>query len=249
MCIHRCLLGDLGSELLSSPRLGCFQIVEMRYPTLYSITAAALSLLKPSHAQFGYPPPVSGLRRIDTPGNPDVFVTYKQPGNDICRTTNPDQKQYSGHVHLPSGIALFFWFFEAQTNPQDAPLTIWLNGGPGKYAPQQNSCTAPGTDRQTPGSSSMLGLMQEVGPCKPVPVGREYITTVLREWSWDGLTNMLFIDQVQAASPPPLLAERHELTVIAQSGRLLLRPPHQRLAAPSGFQRPVHTRESSTPCR
>lgn len=179
------------------PRLGCFQIVEMRYPILYSVTAA-LFLLKPSHAQFGYPPSVSDLKRIDTPGNPDVFVTYKQPGNEICRTTNPDQKQYSGHVHLPSGIALFFWFFEAQTNPQDAPLTIWLNGGPGKYAPVQ---LAPRIDLFTPGSSSMLGLMQEVGPCKPVPVGREYITTVRREWSWDGLTNMLFIDQVQTASP------------------------------------------------
>lgn len=188
----------------------------MRSPALYSVTVAVLSLLKPSHAQFGYPPPVSGLRRIDAPGNSDVFVTYKQPGNEICRTTNPDQKQYSGHVHLPPRalaplqqdypIALFFWFVEAQTNPQDAPLTIWLNGGPGKYT-QRTSCPCHRIlTVSTPGSSSMLGLMQEVGPCKPVPASRESVTTVPREWSWDGLSNMLFIDQVQpaTATPPPL---------------------------------------------
>ncbi|KAF8542295.1 Alpha/Beta hydrolase protein [Trichophaea hybrida] len=143
------------------------------------------SLVTSASAQFGYPPPVSGLKRIQALGNPDVFVTYKEPSNEICRTTNPLQKQYAGHIHLPPSILApiqqdysintFFWFFEAQENPQDAPLTIWLNGGPG--------------------SSSMLGLMQEVGPCKPVPANRESITTIPREWSWDGLSNMLFIDQ------------------------------------------------------
>lgn len=42
----------------------------------------------------------------------------------------------------------------------------------------------------------MLGFMQEVGPCMAVPVSKESITTVPREWSWDGASNMLFIDQV-----------------------------------------------------
>jgi hypothetical protein len=109
-----------------------------------SLTLALASFITSVYAQFGYPPPVSGLKRIQAPGNPDVFVTYKEPSNEICRTTNPKQKQYAGHIHLPPRILApiqqdypintFFWFFEARENPQDAPLTIWLNGGPGIYA-------------------------------------------------------------------------------------------------------------------
>ncbi|KAI5777506.1 carboxypeptidase S1 [Geopyxis carbonaria] len=134
-------------------------------------------------AQF--PPPVTGQKELRTPGNPNIIVRYKEPSNEICRTRNPDQKQYAGTIHLPPStldnvsqdypINTFFWFVEAQNNPQDAPLTIWLNGGPG--------------------SSSMLGMMNEVGPCKAVPANKDSMTTVVRDYSWDGLSNMLFIDQ------------------------------------------------------
>ncbi|KAI5810461.1 Alpha/Beta hydrolase protein [Pyronema omphalodes] len=135
-----------------------------------------------SFAEHGYPPPVSGLKVIKTPGNDKVYVTYKQPSNDICVTTNPAQKQFTGHVHLPPyifgqeyPISTFFWFVEARENPENAPLTIWMNGGPG--------------------TSSLLGFMQEVGPCMAVPFSKETIATEPREWSWDAASNMLFIDQ------------------------------------------------------
>jgi carboxypeptidase C (cathepsin A) len=75
-----------------------------------------------------------------------------QPG--ICETT-PGVKSYAGYVHLPPGILedvgeaqnyninTFFWFFESRKDPANAPLSIWMNGGPG--------------------SSSMIGLLSENG--------------------------------------------------------------------------------------
>ncbi|KAH7569815.1 hypothetical protein JRO89_XS05G0003400 [Xanthoceras sorbifolium] len=42
-------------------------------------------------------------------------------------------KQYAGYVTVNQthGRALFYWFFEATTKPQQKPLLLWLNGGPG----------------------------------------------------------------------------------------------------------------------
>lgn len=42
-----------------------------------------------------------------------------------------DFKHYSGYVMVneTNGRALFYWFFEAITKPEDKPLVLWLNGG------------------------------------------------------------------------------------------------------------------------
>ena len=73
---------------------------------------------------------------------------------EICETT-PGVKSYAGYVHLPQGttndlgvyqnytINTFWWFFESRKDPANAPLSIWMNGGPG--------------------SSSMIGLLSENG--------------------------------------------------------------------------------------
>ena len=53
-----------------------------------------------------------------------------------------------------------------------APLSIWLNGGPG--------------------ASSMTGLLQENGPCF---VGNDSNSTYLNPWSWNNDVNMLYLDQ------------------------------------------------------
>lgn len=83
-------------------------------------------------------------------------------------------KSYAGYIHLPAGtlegvgqeqdyaINTFFWFFEAKNDPENAPLSIWMNGGPG--------------------SSSMPGIFNENGPCY---INEDSNSTTLRDWSWN----------------------------------------------------------------
>ncbi|KAI4140362.1 MAG: hypothetical protein L6R39_005830, partial [Caloplaca ligustica] len=87
-------------------------------------------------------------------------------------------------VHLPPGtlsdvdeyqnysINTFFWFFESRKDPANAPLSIWMNGGPG--------------------SSSMIGLLTENGPCM---INNDSNSTTLNPWSWNNEVNMLYIDE------------------------------------------------------
>jgi serine carboxypeptidase-like clade 2 len=44
---------------------------------------------------------------------------------------SPSVSQFSGYVTVNqrNGRALFYWFFEAQTTPEEKPLLLWLNGG------------------------------------------------------------------------------------------------------------------------
>lgn len=45
--------------------------------------------------------------------------------------SNPPISQFSGYitVNQNNGRALFYWFFEALSQPSEKPLVLWLNGG------------------------------------------------------------------------------------------------------------------------
>ncbi|RMZ76307.1 hypothetical protein DV738_g5012, partial [Chaetothyriales sp. CBS 135597] len=111
--------------------------------------------------------------------------SYKSPLAGTCTTVFSTQKQYSGYVSLPPNslsptqgnysINTFFWFIEARQDPETAPLTVFINGGPG--------------------SSSMVGLFQEVGPCQVVEISDTRLGTIARDWGWDRSSNIIFIDQ------------------------------------------------------
>ncbi|KAE8556289.1 hypothetical protein TMatcc_003631 [Talaromyces marneffei ATCC 18224] len=108
---------------------------------------------------------------IEKKGYLDIPVRYKEVPTGICET-NPNTKSFSGYVDVAEDQHLFFWFFEARNqNPETAPLTVWINGGPG--------------------SSSMIGLFQENGPCGVDSNGKVYNNP----HSWNNVSNMLYIDQ------------------------------------------------------
>lgn len=55
--------------------------------------------------------------------------TYRVASLPGLKPTTP-LSHYAGIVPVSSG-GLFFWLFESETNPETAPLAIWMNGGPG----------------------------------------------------------------------------------------------------------------------
>ncbi|KAF7370026.1 Carboxypeptidase [Mycena sanguinolenta] len=89
----------------------------------------------------------------------------------VCETT-PGVYQASGYGDLTSSKSIFFWYFAARNSPSTAPLSLWFNGGPG--------------------SSSMIGLLQELGPCR---ITNDSASVTLNPFSWNNNSNMLFIDQ------------------------------------------------------
>jgi serine carboxypeptidase-like clade 2 len=54
---------------------------------------------------------------------------------------NTSFAHYAGYVTVSEerGAALFYWFFEAATDPASKPLVLWLNGGTAAGRPSLSS--------------------------------------------------------------------------------------------------------------
>jgi len=97
--------------------------------------------------------------------------------NSNSRITNlpgispqPSFAMYSGYMVLDNGWNLFYWLLEAEENPDEAPLTLWLNGGPG--------------------CSSLLGMFEENGPFRATADGNlSYFGG-----NWNRLTNIVYLE-------------------------------------------------------
>lgn len=107
----------------------------MRSSQLVPLLAlAALSYATPenkwsSTMRRQLPKAPTGVKSIKTPNN--VTIRYKEPGTEgVCETT-PGVKSYSGYVDLSPESHTFFWYFESRRDPENDPVTLWLNGGPG----------------------------------------------------------------------------------------------------------------------
>ncbi|KAF2020524.1 alpha/beta-hydrolase [Aaosphaeria arxii CBS 175.79] len=138
-----------------------------RGPVVLSTLLYLLIHLAPSSAQFVSPP----TDLITKTGYAGVDVRYKQVPPGICEL-DPNVKSFSGYADVEEDQHIFWWFFEARNqDPSTAPLTVWINGGPG--------------------SSSMVGLFEELGPCS-IDINGEVVNN---PYSWTNASNMLFIDQ------------------------------------------------------
>ncbi|KAL3508207.1 hypothetical protein ACH5RR_033589 [Cinchona calisaya] len=87
---------------------------------------------------------------------------------------SPPISQFSGYVtaNQAHGRALFYWFFEAQSQPTKKPLLLWLNGGPG--------CSSIG-----------YGAAAELGPLR---VAKNGTGLDFNKYSWSKEANLLFVE-------------------------------------------------------
>ncbi|KAI0688122.1 carboxypeptidase C [Cytidiella melzeri] len=104
---------------------------------------------------------------VTHPAFEDYQLRVRDP--ELCDTS---VKQHSGYLDISDGKHLFFWFFESRNSPEKAPLTLWLNGGPG--------------------CSSITGLLFELGPCSIADEGKN---TTFNPYSWTLHSNVIFLDQ------------------------------------------------------
>ncbi|XXH03013.1 hypothetical protein Hte_009403 [Hypoxylon texense] len=89
----------------------------------------------------------------------------------ICETT-PGVNQYSGYITVGEGMNMWFWFFEARNDPQEAPLVAYFDGGPG--------------------TASEYALFTQHGPCHFV---NNETTPSLNPYSFNEYANILYVDQ------------------------------------------------------
>jgi cathepsin A (carboxypeptidase C) len=109
----------------------------------------------------------------------EAAVEAKQSGQALC---DQDVVQHHGYFDIDKMATsdaqakhsknYFFWMFEARKNPKEAPLVLWLTGGPG--------------------CSSMLALLSENGPCSVAEGGD---STQSNPYSWNENANVIFVDQ------------------------------------------------------
>ncbi|KAF4962523.1 hypothetical protein FZEAL_10982, partial [Fusarium zealandicum] len=84
-------------------------------------------------------------------------------------------RDYSGYIRVDGAeeqASMFFWFFEARHKPEDAPVILYLNGGPGM--------------------SSTYRVFDGTGPCI-FPPGHD--KPVANPLGFNEYANVLYVDQ------------------------------------------------------
>ena len=90
----------------------------------------------------------------------------------------PNFRMFSGYIDVSKNSdqskMMFYWFAESQRDPENDPVILWTNGGPG--------------------CSGLGGFMTEQGPFRPVKSGN---TTSLKynDFAWNKIASTVFIEQ------------------------------------------------------
>jgi carboxypeptidase C (cathepsin A) len=121
------------------------------------------------------------IRTLTHESHPDHSLTIKAHGprnpsiksdapslSDICPGATSGYTGYLNH----GDKHFYFAYFESRSKPEEDPLVLWLNGGPG--------------------CSSMTGLFMELGPCT---INEDGESARENPYSWISAANVFFLDQ------------------------------------------------------
>lgn len=104
---------------------------------------------------------------------------FNGPPKLACSRGLPPDGGLSGYFQLPSNRKLnyFYYFAASKTTPmKDAPLLLWMSGGPG--------------------CSSLLANYMENGPCRVTRNnGTKLPEAVINEYGWNEEANVVWVDQ------------------------------------------------------
>jgi len=127
--------------------------------------------------------------KVEDVGSPLFLTPYIESGDvetgremarvdsSLLEGLNDDVESYSGFITADKANNgnMFFWFFPAEEDPENAPVVIWLQGGPG--------------------GSSMFGALKLHGPIITTVDENNNLNGVTKNpYSWGRKHNMLYID-------------------------------------------------------
>ncbi|KAL1957548.1 hypothetical protein VTO42DRAFT_5775 [Malbranchea cinnamomea] len=113
-----------------------------------------------------------GEKRREVDGKLDTYDLRIKKVDPSKLGVDPDVKQYSGYLDdNENDKHLFYWFFESRNDPENDPVVLWLNGGPG--------------------CSSLTGLFLELGPASI----DDDLKVVYNPYSWNSNASVIFLDQ------------------------------------------------------
>ena len=137
----------------------------MRLSVCSLLATTALAAQIPLHLESD----VQAFDFFQSDYSPHHSVRVKKQDDSLCNAGGVNQ--FTGWLDV-GPKHLFFWFFESRNAPDEDPLVLWLNGGPG--------------------ASSLLGLFEELGPCL---VNEHGNGTTFNEYGWNKEANLFFVDQ------------------------------------------------------